>query len=234
MAPSPPRSTGDTGTPVPPVQRGNTTDAVTDALREEILSGALAPNTWLREHEIAMRFSVSRTPVREAIRRLSDEGLTQRSANQGTRVAPMSLDDVLAVYAVRETLEGLAARTAAAKRPAGLIEALRKVQNEMERTPEDSAKLESLNLQFHGILRDACNNQYLERFLVQVEHAVRRFGQSTYEVPGRAQEAFSEHYAIIAAVAVGDASAAETCAIEHMRRAREARLSQVLKERFND
>lgn len=221
------------GSILPGVVYGSTTDAVTDALREEILSGTLAPNTWIREHEIAERFSVSRTPVREAMRRLSDEGLTNRSANRGTVVAPMSLDDILAVYAVRESLEGLAAQTAAARRPTGLVEALSIVHKEMEDSQGDVAKLAALNLQFHGILRDASNNSYLERFLRQVEYAVRRFQRSTYEVPGRAQETLNEHYAIIAAIAAGDAATAESCAIEHMRRAREARLSQVLRHRFN-
>jgi DNA-binding GntR family transcriptional regulator len=218
---------------LPPVVYGNTTDAVTDALREEILSGTLAPNTWIREHDIAKRFSVSRTPIREAMRRLADEGLTQRSANQGTMVAPMSLDDILAVYAVRETLEGLAARSAAARRPDGLVEALSEIHQQMEGAQGDIAKLAALNLRFHGILRDASNNSYLERFLTQVEYAVRRFGKSTYDTPGREQEALQEHYAIIEAIAAGDAATAEARAVEHMRRAREVRLSQMLRQRFN-
>ena len=87
-------------------RHGSTTDAVTEALREAILDGSLAPSTWLREDDLAQQLRVSRTPVREALRRLSDEQLTVRSAHRGSMVAPMSLDDILAVYAVREALEG--------------------------------------------------------------------------------------------------------------------------------
>lgn len=213
---------------------GNTTDAVTDALREEILSGALVPNTWIRENDIAQRLSVSRTPVREAMRRLADEGLIQRSANQGALVAPMSLDDVLAVYAVRETLEGLAARQAAARRPAGIVEQLSAVHEQMENSEGDTARLAALNLRFHGLLREATANWYLERFLTQVEYAVRRLGKSTFEAPGRTKKALEEHYAIIEAIAAGDAATAEERAIEHMRRARDVRLSQMLRQRFTE
>ena len=64
--------------------RGNTTDAVTEALREAILSGVVSAPAWLREDELAAALQVSRTPIREALRRLSDEGLTERVANRGT------------------------------------------------------------------------------------------------------------------------------------------------------
>lgn len=208
---------------------GSMTDSVTDALREGILSGILAPLTWLREDEIATSLNVSRTPVREALRRLSDEGLTQRVANRGTVVAPMSMDEILAVYAVRETLEGLAARTAAIRRQPQLIDDLTRVHRAMADTdPAEQATLASLNLEFHRIIRQASGNSYLERFLRQVEHAVRRFGQTTYSSPGRVHEALDEHFAIVQAIVAGDPDEAERCAIRHMRKAREIRLQQLL------
>jgi len=208
---------------------GSMTDSVTDALREGILSGVLAPLTWLREDEIASSLNVSRTPVREALRRLSDEGLTQRVANRGTVVAPMSMDEILAVYAVREALEGLAARNAALRRQPQLIDDLTRVHRTMSETdPSDTATLASLNLEFHRIIRQASGNSYLERFLRQVEHAVRRFGQTTYSSPGRVQETLDEHFAIVQAIVAGDPAEAERGAIQHMRKAREIRLQQLL------
>lgn len=205
---------------------GSATDAVTDALREAILDGALAPSRWLREDELAKELSVSRTPVREALRRLSDEGLTVRDPHRGTQVAPMTLDDILAVYHVRETLEGLAARAAAQRRPPGLVDELRGVHQQIVDTVAagDVPTVAKLNLEFHRLLRNASGNPYLERFLIQVEHAVRRFGVSTYELPSRAQEAISEHQAIVDAVAAGDPDSAERSATHHMRQARAARI----------
>lgn len=209
---------------------GSTTDAVTDALREAILDGALPPSMWLREDELATQLRVSRTPVREALRRLTDERLTVREMHRGTVVAPMTLDDILAVYAVRESLEGLAARMTALRRPPGTIEALTSVHSKMLDAAErsDAQALSQLNLNFHRILREASGNSYLDRFLTQVEHAVRRFGRSTYETPGRIEAALAEHSAIIEAVASGDAELAATHAAAHMQRARNVRIQSSL------
>lgn len=211
-------------------EHGATTDAVTDALREAILDGALPPSRWLREDELAKELSVSRTPVREALRRLSDERLIVRTAHRGSLVAPMTFDEILAVYLVREVLEGLAAQIAARRRPPGLVEGLSRVHREMsERTGgADVGVLVRLNLEFHRLLREASGNPYLERFLTQVEHSVRRFGRSTYDIPGRAEEVLAEHRAILDAIAAGDADAARDKATEHMRRARDARVQGLL------
>jgi DNA-binding GntR family transcriptional regulator len=207
-------------------QHGTTTDAITEALREAILDGSLPPSSWLREDDLARQLQVSRTPVREALRRLSDEQLTVRSAHRGTIVAPMSLDEVLAVYAVRETLEGLAARMTAARQPPGVVAQLLNVHGQMVIAVEDEDYVlaRRLNLDFHRVLRDGTGNPYLQRFLVQVEHAVRRFATTTLEAMGRGVAALVEHQGIIEAVAAGDAGLAGQRAAEHMRRAREVRV----------
>ncbi|MEV1130489.1 GntR family transcriptional regulator [Agromyces sp. NPDC049794] len=210
-------------------EHGSMTDAVTDALREAILSGLFAPPAWLREDELAQSLDVSRTPVREALRRLTDEGLTQRVANRGTVVSPMTLDEILAVYAVRESLEGLAARTAAGRRPAGLVDELKRVHEAMvAAADEDPSRIATLNLEFHRLIRDAAGNPYLTRFLTQVEHAVRRFGQTTFAIPGRGADANDEHLGILEAIAEGDQELAGARATAHMRRARESRVRQLI------
>jgi DNA-binding GntR family transcriptional regulator len=214
----------------PPESRGRTTEAVTDALREAILDGALAPSTWLREDMLAEIFAVSRTPVREALRRLADEGLAVKTANHGTVVAGLSLEDILALYVVRENLEGLAARLAATWRPAGLVERLEAVQSSMRRTAGrgDDQRLVQQNLEFHRLLREAAGNPYLQRFLNQVEQAVRRLPGSTFAQPGRTDEMLREHEEIIDAIRAGNGDVAELSAKAHMRRAREIRLSVLL------
>ena len=208
---------------------GSTTDAVTDALREAILDGSLRAGSWLREQDLAASMRVSRTPVREALRRLADEQLVERSANRGCRVRSMTLDDVLAVYVVRESLESLAARTAAARRPSGLVDRLIELQRSMEAATAAPGKLVRLNLEFHRTIRDAAGNAYLERFLTQVEHAVRRFGQSTFEDPARVAESHAEHMEIIRAIGAGDPEKAAQAASYHMRKARDARIELLLR-----
>ncbi len=210
--------------------RGQTTDDVTSAMREAILDGVLAPSTWLRESELAEAFSVSRTPIREALRRLADEGLVVKTAHHGAMVASLSLEDVLALYVVREDLEGLAARLAAARRPEGLVEELDEINAAMRDAAERSAtsELSRLNLQWHRALRHGAANPYLERFLYQVEHAVRRLPATTLVHPGRPDEVLAEHEAVARAVEAGDGAAAEAEARAHMRRAREIRLAVLL------
>lgn len=211
-------------------ERGQTADAVTEALREAILDGALTPSSWLREDEVAEAFAVSRTPAREALRRLADEGLAVKTAHHGTVVAPLSLEDILALYVVREDLEGLAARLAALRSPSGLVGRLESCQEKMRKVAArgDTQRLAQLNLEFHRAIRDAAGNPYLDRFLRQVEHAVRRLPSTSFAEKGRPEQVLEEHGAVISAVEAGDSDAAERAARDHMRRAREIRLSVLL------
>jgi DNA-binding GntR family transcriptional regulator len=212
------------------VHRGRTTEAVTDALREAILDGLMPPNAWLREDELAQAFKVSRTPVREALRRLADEGLAVKTTNHGTVVAPLSLEDIQALYVVREDLEGLAARLAAVRCPPGLVATLDDVGERMRKAAEaeDVAALSRLNLEWHRALRQGATNTYLDRFLGQVEHAVRRLPFSTLGQPGRACEVVGEHDGVVRAIEARDPDTAERLARAHMHRAREIRVAVLL------
>lgn len=211
-------------------EHGNSTDAVADALREAILDGAIAPGTWLREDSIARELGVSRTPVREALRRVADEGLVTKTAHSGSIVASLSFDDILALYVIRGELEALAARLAAERRPEGLVEDLRRVHEEMAASVASGnlSSLPDLNLEFHRKIRMAAGNSYLERFLLQVEHAVRRLRESTLATQSRAEEAAREHHAILDAIARQDPEAAAKAAHAHMLHARDARIRAML------
>lgn len=215
----------------PAPHRGSTTGAVADALREAILDGMLAPQTRLGEDELARCFSVSRTPIREALRLLVDDGLVVKVAHHGAVVAPMSFDDVLALYVVRAPLEGLAARLAAQRKPTVVLARLNEVHREMRKAarkpvPEEMARL---NLAFHRELRIAAGNPYLDRFLQQVEHAVRRM-PSTFHLAGRAEEVLAEHQAVIDAIEAQDPDAASAAASAHMTAARDKRFRTLLGE----
>jgi DNA-binding GntR family transcriptional regulator len=203
---------------------------VTQILREAILDGTLQPSSWLRESELARELGVSRTPVREALQRLSAESLVTITARQGATVSRMTVEDILEVYVVRENLEGLAARLAARHRSQQQLDRLEVILSRMVRaTPEGrSADLADLNLSFHKVIREAAANHYLDHFLAQVEFAVRRFGRTTFEIPGRAEEAIEEHRRIVEALRAGDAQEAERLATEHMRRARELRIRMLI------
>jgi DNA-binding GntR family transcriptional regulator len=139
-------------------------------------------------------------------------------------VSRVAVEDVLEVYVVRENLEGLAASLAARHRSQQQLDRLEDILSRMARaTSERSpADLADLNLSFHKVIRKAAANHYLDHLLTRVEFAVRRFGRTTFEVPGRAEEAVEEHRRIVEALRAGDAQAAERLATEHKRRARTA------------
>ena len=94
-------------------------------LRQSILSERLKPGEWLRQEELAGRLSVSRMPIREALRLLSEEGLVELSPHRGARVAPLSLEELEEIYGARMGLEGLVARYAAARIDGPVLESLR-------------------------------------------------------------------------------------------------------------
>jgi DNA-binding GntR family transcriptional regulator len=210
-------------------ERGKATELVTDALREAIITGFLAPGTWLREDEVARDLGVSRTPVREAFRRLADEQLLVKTAHQGTMVAGISFQDVIALYAVRVHLEGTVARFAAERRTDALVAELRRLNAEMTAAAEqhDAEAMVHWNRLFHRALSDATGNLYLQRFMLQIENAVRRLPSTTYSSPARQQTVLAEHEAIIEAIDAGDPGRASDAAMHHMSRAREVRLTLI-------
>lgn len=208
---------------------GSTTDVVTDALREAILEGALPESTWLREDELARDLGVSRTPVRDALRRLSDEHLAERMAHRGTVVAPMRLEDVLAAYAAREVLEGAVARTVANRPLPGTTDELLRIHGAMVDAfaREDFELLPKLNLEFHATLREGSDNPYFRRFLLQIEQIVRRVQSRTSGFTSRAADTIDEHGAIVNAIIAADGELAAELAQKHIRNAREARIRRL-------
>jgi DNA-binding GntR family transcriptional regulator len=210
--------------------RGNMPEAVASALREAILDGVLTPGSWLREAEIAKEMKVSRTPVRDAFRILASEGLVNINANQGAVVAPMTSDDIIELYVMREALEMLASRLAARRGSQQCLEAFSTLIPQMKKAGKagNYRELSKLNFDFHAIIRDAAGNRYLNRSLTQVQNAARRFPDPTLGLPGRVEESIDEHVALADAISKGDAETAERVAGEHMRHLAELRIRMLL------
>jgi DNA-binding GntR family transcriptional regulator len=213
------------------LSRGSMPKAVADVLREAILDGMLAPGSWLREAEIARELNVSRTPIRDAFRILASEGLVNINANQGAVVSPMTGEDVIELYVMRQVLEGLASRLAARRSAQRCLEEFAVLVPEMKRVGEagEIRQLSRLNFKFHEIVRDAAGNRYLDRSLSQIQNAARRFPDPTLGLPGRVKESIEEHVALADAISRGDAQAAERVAIEHMRHLSELRIQMLLR-----
>jgi DNA-binding GntR family transcriptional regulator len=201
-----------------------TADAVYRALRHGILHGDLAPGERLRSDALATELRVSRTPVREALRKLEAEGLV---AHSGSRlvVRALSEQDLTELFYVREALEGMAARLAAENATPSEIAAIGELLEDMVsvRKRSDVGALRRLTGEFHLLVcRAAHNNRLLQSLQALLDH-VRQMQTSTLYGEGRPAEALDEHRALLAAIAGRDGESAERLARAHRRRTLELR-----------
>ncbi|WP_340107157.1 GntR family transcriptional regulator [Pikeienuella sp. HZG-20] len=188
-------------------------------LHERILAaidgGEYPPGARLLEAELAARFGVSRTPVREALRRLETEGVVQHQARRGAVVASLDYDQVGELYAVREVMEGLAARLAAHHASAPEIALLYDMIAADERVSAPKS-LAQANKRFHRQLHLSSHNRYLIETLGPVRRSLSLLGDTTFSAPGRAETSNAEHRLIVDAIAARDGAAAEAAARRHI------------------
>ncbi|MFD1795500.1 GntR family transcriptional regulator [Paracoccus aurantiacus] len=198
--------------------------SVYERLCEEIRAGTLPPGSRLRETEIADRLAVSRTPVREAIRRLEAEGLVDHQPRSGAAVRKLDYAELMELYEMRMVMEGTAARLAARAASPVELEELRVINDEMRAATAEPDRVIALNRQFHKLLFDAARNRFLLRSMATVENTLLILGASSMSVPERAREAVDEHQDVIDALLNRDGAAAEAAMRRHMERAQYARL----------
>jgi DNA-binding GntR family transcriptional regulator len=194
-------------------------EAVFRSLRHALRAGIYRPGDRLREQEVAERLKVSRTPVREALGRLAMQGLVEPAGSRGVIVRSLSIAEVLELYAMRELLEGAAARLAAEHASRPEIEALNDLEAEFEASPEDAAEMARLNLLLHEAITRAGRNRYLDAALQELQDGIALLGATTFSVAGRSASAADEHREIIAAIAARDPDKAEQAARAHIREA---------------
>jgi len=211
-----------------PEAAGSLADRAYELFREGLRTGTFRPGQRLLETDLADHLGMSRTPVREAIRRLQSEGLIAHLPARGLCVAAYDAAQVDELYVMREALEGTAARLAA--QHAGRPEiALLQRMLEQERDLAGEAAAEH-NRRFHRALHQAAHNRYLLRSLSAISDALLLLGPTTLEAPGRAAAARAEHARIVTAIATRDAAAAEAAARAHIAAAHEARLAMAAAE----
>src|SRR5215510_6333803 len=198
-------------------------DFVYESLRDAIWDGRIAVGERVREEEIARNLGVSRTPVREALQRLHQRGLLVFGASRGLVVAELSQHQVLQLYAMREILEGSAARFAAQHATAADVTILYRLQKELADAKPDPALLVTLNRRFHQAIYEAAHNQYLMQTLNMLHDSLALLHNATFRVPSRRSESDEEHRRIVAAIEKRDPDAAEEAGREHIRQAQHTR-----------
>ncbi|MGW5237491.1 GntR family transcriptional regulator [Monashia sp. NPDC004114] len=195
-----------------------------EMLRSAILKGELQPGQQLVEANLAEWAGVSRTPIREALRRLQQDGLIART-ERGMVVKERSPEDILDIYDTRLVLEGFAGRTAADRRTDYDLRAMRKWLEQGDKVTSDSQGLVEANLGFHASIWRATHNESLIDVLERLNLHLARYPETTLAVAGRWAEARGEHRELVDAIEARDGDRAEEIATKHFAEARDIRLT---------
>ena len=193
-------------------------EIVYEELKRQILIGEIAPGTRMMEVELADDMGVSRTPVREAIRKLEKEGLVTIEPRRGAYASDISIKDIVDVLEVRQELEGMAAAMAAQKATEEQKEQLSKV-TEQYRAAVESGDVEEMikfDEAFHKIIVGCSDNKTLGQLVSQVQELALRFRYIYYDDFARFGSQPMEHKEITDAIISGDADKARKAAEEHI------------------
>lgn len=201
-----------------------------DRLLTAIQEGELKPGTRIREVDLAEQFGISRTPIRDAILKLESEGLLIHEARKGAVIKSLSHREIIELYAMREVLEGTAARYAAQHASEAEIDELKALNILMNECKYEAVRVVSLNRQFHNLLYNCANNRYLLTALRSLSNAMALLGKTTLADPARTEEAFAEHDRIVNAINERDGDSAELAAREHIQKAKAQRLKLLREE----
>ncbi len=191
-------------------------------IRNSILTGELKPGDKLTEQDLAAEYSVSRTPVREAIRQLEVERLVSRTPFVGVTVAQLKPSEIIELLDIREVLEGLVARRAAKEIKPEQRTRLRKILERMAKSEEahDVPKYLDAALEFRRTLAECSRSETLIQYVMAIENRLRLMGNRTALIPGRMAAAIVEHGKLMKAIEAGDPVAAEQLnreRIQHIR-----------------
>jgi DNA-binding GntR family transcriptional regulator len=197
-------------------------ERIYNQLKESILTGSLESGSRLVELTLASDLGVSRTPIREALKRLSVEGLVTLDPVRGMIVRRIDPHEVEDFYITREVLDGLAARLAAQRVSGDQLIRLGAILDAMESAQKrgDRSSMVQANMRFHDAVFRAGANQWLAALGRSMIDFVRLLSAAAYTDPVRDREVIQEHRAVQRALEAKDGDAAEAAAREHMVQAR--------------
>lgn len=201
------------------------TDTAYDAIRQRIALGDYPAGARLREEELGAELGVSRTPIREALRRLGAEGFVVYESNRGVRVASWTDEELAEIFELRALLESYAARLAATRASGEVVTRLGELATEMDKLLDESSdaamdQIAQLNNDFHMTVLSASGSPHLMQLcttIIQTPLVHRTFRRYSHEALARS---FAHHREIVAALANRDGSWAESVMRAHIRAAR--------------
>lgn len=204
--------------------RAQPKDAYTQIL-EAIDLGIYRPGDRLVESELAERFGMSRTPIREALQRLETQSLLERDG-RSLIVATLNHNQMAELYVVRRELEGLAARLAARHATEEEIAVLRDMVRDDDALVDDPVALSRANRRFHKQIHLASHNRYLVQQLDLVHRTMALMATTSLAADGRGEIAQGEHAQIVGAISQRDEDAADKALKDHISVAFMTRLKQ--------
>jgi len=190
-------------------------------IQAAIVKGEIAPGSKISEPELARTYGISRGPLREAIHRLEGQRLLVRVPHVGARVVSLSQAELIELYEIRESLEGMACRLAAERMTAEEIEELREVLNTHERDAAFQAGVgyyqQEGDFDFHYRIIQGAGNRTLTQMLCgELYQLVRMYRIQFSVTPNRPRQAFAEHHRILDAIAERDGELAERLMRRHI------------------
>ena len=194
-------------------------ELVYQELKQKILTGEIASQTRLMEIDLAEKMNVSRTPIREAIRELAEDGLVTIEPRRGAYVSRISTKDMMDVFEVREDLEGLAAYFAAQRireeEKEELMDLVRRYESAVEKSGKD--EIVTLDEQFHKFIVKCSGNGTLIHMVNQIQDLSMRFRYIYYDDFSVYEIMPAEHKRIANAICKGDAETARNEADNHVK-----------------
>lgn len=191
---------------------------IRDAIENDIAHGELNPGDPLEELVLAEHFSVSRTPIREAIQRLITEGLVERSAERGARVAKFGPRKLMEMFSTMALMDSEAAALAARR---GTDEVLLQLRQDQEACRVAAQKQDKNayyfhNLEFHQTIRKAGRNVFLAQEATKLHRLLRPYLRTQFRFRDRVSDSIEEHDLILAAIDEGDSDTARTLMRKHI------------------
>lgn len=201
-------------------------EAVCESLKQAIRSGKLAPGERLMEVQLAEELGISRTPIREAIRKLEQEGYVIMLPRRGTYVSSVSVHDVQEIFEIRSALESLSIGLAARRIEPDELSQLWQLLSDFEKYLKlnDIDNVVKTDIEFHGLLYSVSRNERLGNIIYNLKEQLARFRKLSMSYPGRLHDTLEEHREMVEAIENSDVEAARDAAERHMERAEETLL----------
>jgi DNA-binding GntR family transcriptional regulator len=212
------------------VESPNLRDQTYDIIKNMIIVREIEPGKKINEEQLAKEIRVSRTPIREALCRLENEGIVKIIPRRGAFVADLNEINVSEILLIREVLEGLVARLATENMDEKTLDKLKKALDKVNTTSEEDRDLVTYTrseVDFHASLLSASNNHMLKSMMEIVNAHLQIIRLRTVVIPERAQKTVKEHHQILKAIEKGDAHDAEELMRRHVRSVREVALRNI-------